>query len=121
VVTSSLLKLDIDGLLGRVERLPATRLPREVVEVTLEPSLDTLCVRFKKPVGGELGEPAHPQIHLFKDESNDQIAAVERVDMDELLKEAYRPDARVALIDCILDPKATERRVFNFYGFFGEL
>jgi len=88
VVTSSLLKLDIDGLLGKVERLTGTKLPREVVEVTLEPSLNTLCVRFKKPVGGELGEPAHPQIHLFKDRGTDEITAVELVDMDELLKEA---------------------------------
>jgi len=88
VVTSSLLKLDIDRLLKKVERLTGTRLPREVVEVTLEPSLNTLCVRFKKPAGGELGEPAHPQIHLFKDKSTDDITAVELVDMDELLKEA---------------------------------
>ena len=88
MVTSSLLKLDIDGLLGKVERLTGTKLPREVVEVTFEPSLNTLCVRFKKPVSGELGEPRHPQIHLFKDKSTDEITAVELVDMDELLKEA---------------------------------
>jgi len=88
VVTSSLLELDIDGLLKKVERLTGTKLPREVVEVTLEPSLNTLCVRFKKPAGGELGEPAHPRIHLFKDRGTDEITAVELLDMDELLKEA---------------------------------
>jgi len=88
VVTSSLLKLDIDGLLGKVERLTGTKLPREVVEVTLEPSLNTLCVRFKKPVSGELGEPAHPQIYLFKDRGTDEIMAVEFIDTDELLREA---------------------------------
>jgi len=87
VATSSLLKLDIDGLLGKVERLTGTKLPREVVEVTLEPSLNTLCVRFKKPVSEELGEPAHPQIHLFKDKGTDEITAVELLDIDELLKE----------------------------------
>jgi hypothetical protein len=85
VVTSSLLKLDIDQLLEKVERLTGTKLSREVVEVTLEPSLNTLCVRFKKPAGAELGEPAHPQIHIFRDRDTDEITAVELIDVDELL------------------------------------
>jgi len=88
VATSSLLKLDIDGLLGKVEHLTGTRLPRQVVEITLEPSLDTLCVRFKKPTDEELGEPAYPRIHLFRDKRTDEVTAVELVEMDEFLKEA---------------------------------
>ena len=88
MVTSSLLKLDLGRLLGKVERLTGTKLPREVVEVTLEPSLNMLCVRFKKPTGGELGEPAYPRIHLFKDKDTDEITAVELSNMDELLQEA---------------------------------
>ena len=88
MATSSLLKLDIDGLLGKVEHLTGTKLPREVVEITLEPSLDTLCVRFKKPVAGELGEPACPRIHLFRDKRTHEITAVELLEMDEFLKEA---------------------------------
>jgi hypothetical protein len=87
VATSSLLKLDIGGLLGKVEHLTGTRLPREVVEITLEPSLNMLCVRFKKPAAGELGEPAYPRIHLFGDKCTDEITAVELVEMDEFLKE----------------------------------
>jgi len=58
------------------------------VEVTLEPSLNMLCVRFKKPVGGELGEPAYPRIHLFKDKCTDEITAIELSNMDELFQEA---------------------------------
>lgn len=87
MVTSSLLKLDIERLLERVERLIGTKLPREVVEVTLEPGIDTLCIRFKKPSSGELGEPVHPQIHLFKDGQTNDIRAIELLDVDELLKQ----------------------------------
>lgn len=88
MATSSLLKLDVDGLLGKMEHLTGIKVPREVVEITLEPSLDTLCVRFKKPTDGELGEPAYPRIHLFRDKRTDEITAVELVEIDEFLKEA---------------------------------
>jgi len=88
VVTSSLLKLDIGGLLEKTERLTGTKLLREVVEVTLEPSLNTLRIRFRKPVVGELGEPGHPQIHLFKDRGIDEIMAIELLDIDKLLNAA---------------------------------
>ena len=88
MVTISLLKLDIERVLRRVERLIGTKLPREVVEVTLEPGIDMLCIRFKKPFSGELGEPVHPQIHLFKDRETNDIRAIELLDVNELLKEA---------------------------------
>lgn len=68
MVTSSLLTLDIQGLLQRAEHLAGTKLPREVVEVTLE---------------GELGEPAHPQVHLFRDKASEKITAVELLEIDE--------------------------------------
>ena len=83
MVTSSLLTLDIQGLLRRAEHLAGTKLPREVVKVTLEPKLNTLCVRFKKPSEGELGEPAHPQIHLFREKASEKITAVELLEIDE--------------------------------------
>ena len=86
MATSSLLELDIPRLLRRAESLAGTKLPREVVEVTLEPQLDILCIRFKKPKEGELGEPVHPQIHLFRDRQTDEITAVELLEMDELMK-----------------------------------
>lgn len=84
MATSSLLELDIPKLLARAESLSGTQLPKQVVEVTLEPKLDTLCIRFKKPRGGELGEPVHPQIHLYRDRQTDEITAVELFEMDEL-------------------------------------
>lgn len=84
MATSSLLGLDIQLLLQRAEHLAGTKLPREVVEVTLEPGLNTLCIRFKKPSDGELGEPAHPQVHLFRDGTTDDITAVELLELDKL-------------------------------------
>lgn len=86
MASSSLLDLDILGLLREAESLAGTKLPREVVEVTLEPQLNMLCIRFRKPTDGELGEPVHPQIHLFRDRRTDEITAVELVEMDQLLK-----------------------------------
>ena len=84
MATSSLLGLDIQRLLQRAEHLAGTKLPREVVEVTLEPELNTLCIRFKKPSDGELGEPVHAQVHLFRDRATDDITAVELLELDKL-------------------------------------
>ncbi len=84
MATSSLLGLDIQQLLRRAEHLAGTKLPKEVIEVTLEPKLDMLCVRFRRPSDGELGEPAHPQVHLFRDKTNHEITAVELLEIDEL-------------------------------------
>lgn len=88
MATSSLLGLDIQRLLRRAEHLAGIKLPKEVIEVTLEPKLDTLCVRFKKPSDGELGEPSHPQVHLFRDKTNHEITAVELLEIDELSPQA---------------------------------
>jgi hypothetical protein len=74
-------------LLEKVERLVGTKLPREVIEVTLEARINRLCIRFKKATSGELGEPIHPQIHLFKDRESNDISAVELLDVDEFLRE----------------------------------
>lgn len=84
MATSSLLGLDIQRLLHRAEHLAGTKLPEEVVEVTLEPNLNTLCIRFKKPSDGELGEPAHPRVHLFRDIASNEVTAVELLEIDEL-------------------------------------
>jgi hypothetical protein len=71
-------------VLRRAGDLAGTSFPAEVVEVTLEPKLNTLCIRFRKPSHGELGEPAHPQVHLFKDTITNQITAVEILEIDKL-------------------------------------
>jgi hypothetical protein len=70
-------------LLRRAELLAGTKFPREVVEVTLEPKLNTLCVRFRKASDGEFGEPAHPQVHLFKDKATNELTAVELLEIDK--------------------------------------
>jgi len=86
MATSSLLDLDLANLLRKAESLAGTKLPTEVVEVTLEPQLNTLCIRFIKPKDGELGEPIHPQIHLFRDTRTEEVTAVELTEMDQLLR-----------------------------------
>jgi hypothetical protein len=70
-------------LLHKAEGLAGTKFPAEVVEVTLEPKLNTLCIRFRKPSDGELGEPAHPQVHLFKDSATNEVTAVELLEIDK--------------------------------------
>ncbi len=84
MATSSLLGLDIQRLLRRAEHLTGTKFPGEVVEVTLEPKLNTLCIRFKKPSDGELGEPAHPRVHMFRDRATNEVTAVELLEIDQL-------------------------------------
>ena len=84
MATSSLLGLDIQRLLQTAEHVAGTKLPREVVEVTLEPKLNSLCIRFKKPSNGELGEPAHPQVHVFRDKVTEEVTAVELLEIDDL-------------------------------------
>jgi len=81
MATSSLLELDIPGLLRRAQHLSRTVFPKQVVEVTLEPQLGILCIRFKKPKDGELGEAVHPQVHLYRDKETDEITAVELIEM----------------------------------------
>ncbi len=83
MATSSLLDLDIQRMLRRAERLAGSKLPSEVVEGTLEPVLNTLCIRFKKPSRGELGEPVHPRVHVFRDTETNDITAVELLEIDE--------------------------------------
>jgi len=48
----------------------------------LEPKLNTLCIRFRKPTDGELGELAYPQVHLFRDVATNQVTAVEILEID---------------------------------------
>lgn len=86
MATSSLLDLDIHLLLRKAEDLAGTKLPREVVEVTLEPQLNILCVRFRRASDGELGEPVHSKVHLFRDAATDEVTAVELLEIDQLLK-----------------------------------
>jgi hypothetical protein len=84
MVATSLLELDVDEILGKVERLTSVKFPRTVIEVSLEPKLKVLCVRFKKPVKAELGEPLRNGIHLFTDRDTEEITAVEIVDLARL-------------------------------------
>lgn len=84
MVTTSLLKLNVEELLLRVESLSDVKFPRDIIEVTLEPKLKMLCIRFKKPSKAEFGEPLHPKIHLFTDKDTKEITAVEIIDLDKL-------------------------------------
>jgi len=84
MVTTSLLKLNVDELLGKVERLTGAKFSRDVIEVSLEPKLNMVCIRFKKPSKAELGEALHPGIHLFTDRDTREITAVEIVDLEKL-------------------------------------
>jgi hypothetical protein len=82
VVATSLLDINVDAILGKVERLAHVKLPRSVIEVSLEPSLRMLCIRFKKPVKTELGEPIRHGIHLFTDGETKEITAIEIIDLE---------------------------------------
>lgn len=84
MVTTSLLELDVNEILGKVERCTRVKLPRDVIEVSLEPKLKMLCIRFRKPVKAELGEPLRSGIHLFTDKDTEEITAVEIVDLEKL-------------------------------------
>jgi len=84
MVTMSLLKLNVEELLVRVESLTDVKFPRDIIKVTLEPKLNMLCIRFKKPSKAEFGEPLHPRIHLFTDKDTKEITAVEIIDLDKL-------------------------------------
>ena len=46
MVTTSLLKLNVEELLVRVESLTGVKFPRDIIEVSLEPKLNMLCIRF---------------------------------------------------------------------------
>ena len=88
MATSSLLEVNIADILRRAETIAGTKLPRSVLEVTLEPKLDILCIRFKRPKNGETGEPMHPQVHLFRDSRTNEITAVEVLGADNLRAKA---------------------------------
>jgi hypothetical protein len=82
MVTASLKELDINKLLVKLEKLTRVEFPRDVIEVSLEPKLNMLCIRFRKPIKAEFGEPIYPGVHLFSDKDTEEIAAVEIVDLD---------------------------------------
>lgn len=84
MVATSLLGLDIGELLVKVEKLTGLKFPRDIIEVSLEPKLNMLCIRFKKPSKTELGEPIHPGIHLFSDKDTKEITAVELTELNKL-------------------------------------
>jgi len=80
----SVTKLNIGELLVKVEKLTRVRFPRDIIEVSLEPKLNMLCIRFKKPSKAEFGDPLRPGIHLYTDKDTEEITAVEIVDLDRL-------------------------------------
>jgi hypothetical protein len=84
MVTASLLELDINKLLVKLEKLTHVKFPRDVIEVSLEPKLNMLCIRFRKPSKAEFGEPLHPGIHLYTDKDTKAITAVEIINLDKL-------------------------------------
>lgn len=84
MVTASLLDLNVDEVLAQVESYAHVKLPRVVIEVSLESNLKMLCIRFKKPTKTELGEPFGAGIHLFTDSETDEITALEVIDLERL-------------------------------------
>ena len=86
MVTTSLLELDVEDVLRKAERITSLEFPRDVIEVSLEPSLKMLCIRFKKPSKAEFGAPLRHGIHLFTDKDTDEITAVEIIDWEKLTK-----------------------------------
>ena len=102
VVMMSLLELDLKDVLIRAERLTGLKFPRDVIEVSLEPSLKLLCIRFKKPRKDEFGKPHCHGINLFIDKDTNEITAVEIIDWEKLTKTG--PDQKP-----IDDPKRVAR------------
>lgn len=90
MVTTSLLNLKLERLLPEVQRMAVVSLPSDVMEISLEPDLNILHVRFRKPVKAELGEPLHLKIHLFRERKSGKIVAVDILDTDEMLLSARR-------------------------------
>jgi hypothetical protein len=84
MVTSSLVELNIGALLGKVEQTGHLKLPKKVIEVTLEPDLDMLCIRFVKPSKAELGEPLGSGIQIYRDMGTRKVTAVEIVNFENL-------------------------------------
>jgi hypothetical protein len=84
MVATSLLGLNVGELLVKVEKLTGLKFPRDIIEVSLEPKLNMLCIRFRKPSKAELGEPIHPGIHLFSDKDTKEITAVELTELNKL-------------------------------------
>lgn len=98
MVTTSLLKLNMDEILGKVERLTGVEFPRDVIEVSLEPELKVLCIRFRKPSQAEFGEPLRCGIHVYTDKDTKEIAAVEITDLDKLLNRCVVRDSKAILL-----------------------
>lgn len=65
--SKALLRLDLINILGKAERLLKFKLPSKVMEVSLLPEEKILYVRFTGAEVGEVGEPTHPLIHVFRD------------------------------------------------------
>ena len=86
MATTSLVTLDLEKLISKVERITNLGLPQRVLEATLEPDIDLLCLRFKKPRKAELGEPVHPLVHVFREKACRGITAVEIVNPEALIK-----------------------------------
>jgi len=84
MVTASLIELDINKLLVKLEKLTHVKFPRDVIEVSLEPKLNLLCIRFRKPIKAEFGEPLRQGVHVYTDKDTKEIAAVEIIDLDKL-------------------------------------
>jgi len=76
----------MDKILSEVEKLTGLKLPKEVIEVRLEPKLKMLCVRLKRPTKAEFGAPVKPGIHLFTDKDTEEITAIEIINLERLKK-----------------------------------
>ncbi len=88
MVATSLLDIDVEGILKTAEETTGIEFPPDVIEVSLDPKLNVLCIRFKRPGKVEFGEPLGHGVHLFKDKDTAEITAVEIVSLEKLMKPA---------------------------------
>ena len=81
----TLLKLDAEEVIRRIEEILNIKLPEKILEISLLPENGILYIKFKETLEKEIGEPVHPLIHIFKDEKG-YITALEIIDLNKIMQ-----------------------------------
>jgi hypothetical protein len=84
--SKAILKLDVEFILQKVEEILQIKLPPKILEISLLPEDSLLYIRFNEASGREIGEPAHPLIHVFNDEKGN-LTSLEIIDINRFIKE----------------------------------
>lgn len=84
--SKAILKLDAEFIIQKVEEILQIKLPTKILEISLLPEDSLLYIRFSEASGRELGEPAHPLIHVFNDEKGN-LTSLEIIDINRFIKE----------------------------------